>query len=98
MEETETTGQETQAPETAPPSESPSQGTEIGNAASAPFDLGKIDKFNWEGEEWSVKDLKNAVLRQKDYSQKTEAIAQDRKYYENLSFDLAKVRENPALA
>ncbi len=77
-------------------------------AAQAIADLNQFQKVKFEGQEWTLDDLKKAVMRQKDYTQKTQAIAEerktyeadkaDRKYYENLSFDLAKVQNNPALA
>lgn len=88
----ESTGSESIAPE--------SGGVETGNgkdtAPSLP-EIDKYEKFKWEGKEWTAKDLKNSVLMQQDYSRKTQELAQERKFYDNLRFDLENVRKNPAL-
>lgn len=69
-------------------------------------------KFRFDGQEMTYQDLKNAYLRQKDYTRKTQALAEerktweserksfedDKKYYENLQADLDIVRQNPNLA
>lgn len=67
-------------------------------------ELDKMEKFKLDGQEWTLKDLKAAIMRQKDYTQKTQAIAQERKTFEeskkfddNLKVDLASVRSNPSL-
>lgn len=67
-------------------------------------ELDKMDKFKLDGQEWTLKDLKAAILRQKDYTQKTQSLSDDRKtfqseqkFYENLAWDLMRLRENPAL-
>lgn len=54
-------------------------------------------KFKFEGQDWTLKDLKSAIMRQKDYTTKTQSLAEERKYYENLHWDLQKVKENPQL-
>jgi len=68
-------------------------------------DLEKLGKFKFEGQEWTAKDLRDAILRQKDYTQKTQALSKDResfsqeqKFYENLYQDLNSVKNNPQLA
>lgn len=68
-------------------------------------ELDKLEKFKYQGQEWTAKDLEKAILRQKDYTQKTQALSKDRgsfdstkKYYENLPFDLMHVKNNPHLA
>lgn len=67
-------------------------------------ELEKVGKFKFQGQEWTTQDLEKAILRQKDYTQKTQTLSQDRKsldderkYYENLTWDLMRVRENPQL-
>jgi hypothetical protein len=65
-------------------------------------ELDKMDKFKFQGQEWTPKDLEKAVMRQKDYTQKTQSLAEERKqmeafkneskFYENLYFDLQKVK------
>lgn len=66
--------------------------------SSSIFDLDKAEKVMFQGQEWSLKDLKNAFLRQSDYTKKTQELAQERKFAENLSYDLESVFDNPELA
>lgn len=108
----------------APPS-SQSNGTEIGNGAkdlgSAPasnnltiqqmVELDKLERFKWNGREWTPKELQDAALRHEDYTRKTQEAAQerkqaqeelrqareDRKFASNFAADLELVKENPAL-
>ena len=68
-------------------------------------ELERMDRFKFDGQEWTAKDLKNAYLRQQDYTRKTQELAeqrrsfeQERKFYENLNADLRMVKQNPALA
>jgi len=60
------------------------------------FDTAK--KVRFEGHEWTPQDFRKAVMFQSDYTRKTQAIAEERRYYDNLSADLDKVRERPDLA
>ena len=69
------------------------------------YELEKLGKFKFDGQEWTAKDLRDAILRQKDYTQKTQALSKDResfsqeqKFYENLYHDLNSVKNNPQLA
>ena len=70
------------------------------------IDLDKYDKpFRFDGKEWTAKDLKEAYLRQADYTKKTQEIAQERsklgeisKYWNNLDLDLESVRRDPSLS
>lgn len=69
------------------------------------IDLDKIEKFRYGGQEWTSKDLQAAILRQNDYTRKTQALSErersfqsKEKYYQNLSYDLEKIRGNPSLA
>jgi len=68
-------------------------------------ELEKMDRFKFQGQEWTAKDLEKAILRQKDYTQKTQGLSADRKsfdeerkFYENLAYDLLYVKNNPSLA
>ena len=65
-------------------------------------DLEKLEKVKYNGKVISGKELarelKEGSLRLSDYTKKTQAIAEERKYYDNLSIDLPKLRANPALA
>lgn len=72
--------------------------------AQAIADLEKMDKFKLDGQEWTLKDLKAAIMRQKDYTQKTQSLSEarksfdgERKFYENLHYDLKNVAKNPDL-
>lgn len=68
-------------------------------AGEAPLiDLDSTEKFKFEGKEWTKEQLRQAYLRHEDYTQKTQALAENRKFYENLPYDLDSVRKNPALA
>lgn len=65
-------------------------------------ELEKMGKFKFQGKEWTPKDLEKAILRQQDYTKKTQALSkdkesveQDRKFYENLYYDLQRVASNP---
>lgn len=59
-------------------------------------DLSKLERFLFNGKEWTPKDLKDSVLRYEDYTRKTQEIAQERKYNAALVTDLAKVRNGEA--
>jgi hypothetical protein len=68
-------------------------------------ELEKIGTFKYQGKTWSVGELEKAMLRQQDYTKKTQSVAEerkaieeDRKYYDNLYYDLEKVKANPSLA
>jgi hypothetical protein len=98
--DTQSLNPETQAPQAAAQETSPK-----GDVAMAIAELDKMDKFKLDGQEWTLKDLKAAIMRQKDYTQKTQTLSEERKsfqeerkFHENLAWDLQKVRENPALA
>lgn len=69
------------------------------------YELEKLSKFKYQGQELTPKDLEAMILRQKDYTQKTQALSKDResfqseqKFYENLYYDLSNVKNNPQLA
>lgn len=63
--------------------------------AQAIAELDKMDKFKFQGREWTPKDLERAILRQQDYTKKTQELAEERKFYENLYADLNFVKSNP---
>lgn len=83
------------APETVSTTKTP--GTEAPDQApKALTDLEKLERFRFEGREWTPKDLKRAYLRQEDYSRKTAELAETRKYSDNFASDLRTVIRNPA--
>lgn len=61
------------------------------------IDLDKIEKFKMHGEEWTRDKLASAMLRQADYTRKTQELAKDRKYTDNLAYDIANVLKNPSM-
>ena len=76
---------------------------------SAIQDLEKLEKFMYKGKEWTTADLEKAILRQQDYTRKTQSLSDERKayeserqneekYYNNLHWDLLAVANNPNLA
>jgi len=69
--------------------------------ASDLLDLDSFDenrKLKLQEKEWTAKEIRDAILRQEDYTRKTQKLAEERKYYANLRYDLANVKRNPALA
>lgn len=61
-------------------------------------DLEKLGKFKFDGKEWTAKDLKNAYLMHSDYTRKTQALSEERRYAENVGYDLIAVANDPSLA
>lgn len=61
------------------------------------LDLDSVEKFRFADKEWTPSELRNAYLMQSDYTRKTQALAEERKYAENLSTDLQAVLSNPEL-
>jgi len=62
------------------------------------LDLDSVQKFRFQGEEWTPDSLQKAFMRQKDYTKKTTELAKERQYTANLKADLAKVKRDPSLA
>ncbi len=67
-------------------------------------ELEKLERFKFDGQEWTPKDLKNSILRHNDYTRKTQELAESRKsveteqlYRDNFEVDFEKVLQNPAL-
>lgn len=73
--------------------ETPEQPVQV----AEPLDLDSVEKFRFQGREWTPKDFTAGVMMQADYTRKTQEMAQERKYSENLSYDLEKVAQNPNL-
>jgi len=72
------------------------QGSE-GNESEDILDLDSVERFRYGGVEYTPKELQNAMLRQSDYTRKTQALAEERKYAENFAADAARVMEDPSL-
>lgn len=111
IESAEHVGQSTDTP-TSPESSqgfsgNPAPQSELSQQSSAPqiTELDKLEKFKYEGREWTPAELKKAILRQQDYTQKMQGFSKERqtfeserKFAENLYADLKHVQNNPALA
>lgn len=98
----------------------PSQTADIETSRSTPheaslpevYELEKLSKFKFQGQELTPKDLEKAVLFQKDYTKRTQALAEERRQHEakaqafeddqrfqsNLQADLKIIRQHPNLA
>lgn len=61
-------------------------------------DIDAVEKVMFNGKEYTPEELNKAMLMQSDYTKKTQALAAERKYYDNLQYDLEAVREKPELA
>jgi len=61
------------------------------------YDLDSAEKFKWQGREWTTKELQSAYMAHSDYTRKTQALAEERRFYDNLSVDLEAVKHNPNL-
>lgn len=63
------------------------------------LDLEKLakGKFKFDGQEMTLDDLKRDRLRYQDYTKKTQALAEERKFIDNLDADLSAVRKDPNL-
>lgn len=68
------------------------------------FDLDSAEKFRYQGKEWTPKELERAILRQQDYTKKTQNLSEREKqwsektkYSDNLQIDIEAVLDNPHL-
>lgn len=59
------------------------------------IDLANAKKVRLDGKEYSIDELKRERMLQSDYTRKTQALSQERKFYENLHYDLKKVEQDP---
>lgn len=77
------------------------QETDTGAALDKAIDdiveLDKLSKFKFGGNEYTPQALKSAILRQSDYTKKTQALADERKFLSNYEYDLAELQRNPNL-
>ena len=61
-----------------------------------PVEIDSLDRYRYQGQ--SAKEWRDGYMRTQDYTQKTQALAEERKYYANLDTDLDRVRQDPRLA
>lgn len=60
------------------------------------IDLDSMEKFVFQGQEWTPEEFNKAMLRQSDYTKKTQELAKERKFIDNLGYDLDNVRSGIA--
>jgi hypothetical protein len=78
--------------------EAPTPESEQATTVQELLDLDKVERFRMAGQEWTPKDLQGAILRQADYTRKTQELSKQRKYYDSLDADLEAVKADPRLA
>lgn len=83
--------------ETTPAPQQQAQEKAETTTAQQLLDLDKTEKFLFKGKEMTRDELEKAYMRQQDYTKKTQALADERKFIDNLSVDLKAVKSNPAL-
>lgn len=86
----------------APNTDSGQQATgDQGTGAAPPgekpqyVDITDPDRYRYEGR--PLKEWQSGYMRQQDYTAKTQAFAQERRFVDNLAIDLERVRMNPHL-
>jgi hypothetical protein len=77
-------------------SESAPQAAQSASDPGQPVDLDSLARYRYQGR--NLKDWESGYMRQQDYTQKTQALAQERRFMENLAVDLDRVKQNPHLA
>lgn len=59
------------------------------------LDLDKLDRFRFDGKEWSSKELRNSYLMHSDYTKKTQEVASERRYAQAFAADMRFLLQNP---
>lgn len=72
--------------------------TQNNSSSEEPLNLDGVVKFKLGDREWTPDQLRKSILMHSDYTKKTQAVAETQKYWDNLDYDLDKVRSNPQLA
>jgi len=89
--------EQVETPESIPENSIPTEAApESTPDASQPVDIDSLDRYRYQGR--SLKDWEGSYMRQQDYTQKTQALATERRFMENLAVDLDRVKQNPSLA
>lgn len=74
------------------------QSTDQVKAESELLNLDSMDRFSFQGHEYTPEELNRNMMRHADYTRKTQEISSERKFWKNLRSDLEHVRSNPNLA
>lgn len=61
------------------------------------LNLEGVSKFKFGEREYTPDQLRKEILMHQDYTKKTQETAKERKYFDNLAYDLRAVADNPAL-
>lgn len=67
------------------------------NQSDEALNLESVLKFKFGEREWTPDQLRKAIMLQSDYTKKTQQISEERKYFDNLHYDLENIRSNPDL-
>lgn len=86
-----------QAPDATVSKAETSTETTRGTSLKELLDLDKLDRFRFEGKEWTPKEAREALMRREDYTRKTQEVAEARKYATNFPHDLKALKINPSL-
>lgn len=70
-----------------------------GQASQPPsvVDISTLEKFKFGDRELTPDQLRKQMMLHQDYTKKTQEVAKDRRFYDNLPYDLEKLKKNPAL-
>jgi hypothetical protein len=72
-----------------PDSATPQRGTQ--RPTPTLTELDKLEKFRWQGREWTPKDLQKSTLMQADYTRRMQEFSETRKFSDNFAADLKTV-------
>lgn len=84
--------------QSAEPAQSTEQNTQVEPKTENEIVLDTLQKFKFEGKEYTPDQLKKQILLHSDYTKKTQSIAEEKKYISSLKYDVQAVMKNPALA
>lgn len=97
IEENQNQEQQHESQDTAPAGRHENVSHETNNEQDL-VDLAKYNRVKLGDREMTRQELERGHMMHSDYTKKTQELAQERKYIDNLSADLQKIARNPALA
>ena len=88
------------APDGASPAAAPSTVSAEPRSTQTPtaqelLDLDKHERFRFKGKDWTREEFEKSHLRHQDYTQKTQELAERRKYVDNFAADISTVAQHP---
>lgn len=84
--------------QTTPQSNEAAPTTPVETKIENEFILDNLQKFKFNGKEYTPKQLQDQILMHGDYTKKTQAISEEKKYLQSLRYDVEAVKKNPSLA